>query len=167
MRLRSGNHRLTLPLLKIAIQIESRRQVDPTLDRLPAEVEAEPVFEGDERKRIDELMTKLRSLVEALDIGLHVVTHLRKAHGTPHEEGGKVSINDLRGSGAIGHVSNIAVGAERNQQSEDDAHTMTLRVIKNRFSGMNGIAGKLSWKPETGRLLEVHSIKPLVEGEDF
>jgi twinkle protein len=121
--------------------------------------------EGDERKRIDELMTKLRSLVEALDIGLHVVTHLRKASGTPHEEGGKVSINDLRGSGAIGHVSNIAIGAERNQQSEEDPNTLTLRVIKNRFSGLNGIAGQLTWKPSTGRLLEFHSIRPKEHGE--
>ena len=44
--------------------------------------------EGDERKRIDELMTKLRSLVEKEEIGLHIISHLRKATGKPHEEAG-------------------------------------------------------------------------------
>jgi len=111
--------------------------------------------EGDERKRIDELMSKLRSLVEELNFGLHIVSHLRKAGGTPHEEGGRVSLVDLRGSGAIGQISDLVVAIERDQQCENgDRNRMRLRVLKNRFSGETGIAGDLTWDSKTGRLVE-------------
>lgn len=110
--------------------------------------------EGDERKRIDELMTNLRSLVENLNIGMHVVSHLRKASGTPHEEGGRITLADLRGSGAIAQVSNIVIGAERNQQCETNSNVTSLRVLKNRFSGETGIAGTVVYSPETGRILQ-------------
>lgn len=108
--------------------------------------------EGDERKRIDELMTKLRSLVEDLEIGMHVVSHLRKSSGTPFEEGGHITINDLRGSGAIGQVSNLVIGLERNQQCAKDPNRTVLRVLKNRFSGETGITGALAYDSVTGRL---------------
>lgn len=111
--------------------------------------------EGDERKRIDELMTKLRQLVEELDFGLHIVSHLRKTSGTPHEEGGRISLADLRGSGAIAQVSDAVIGAERDQQGEGgDNYRILLRALKNRFSGDTGTAGTLMWIPKTGRLVE-------------
>jgi twinkle protein len=120
--------------------------------------------EGDERKRIDELMTKLRSMVEELNFGLAVISHLRKANGTPHEEGGKISMNDLRGSGAIAQVSNMIIAAERNQQAEgEERNVTTLRVVKNRFSGDTGVAGTVSYNSKTGRIFE----GPAVQGLKF
>jgi twinkle protein len=112
--------------------------------------------EGDERKRLDELMTRLRSLVQELDFGLHLVSHLRRSGGeTPHEEGGKISLADLRGSGAIGHVSDIVIGVERNQQAVGDARNRShLRILKNRFSGDTGSGGTLTYDHKTGRLFE-------------
>lgn len=112
--------------------------------------------EGDERKRIDELMTRLRSQVEELCFGLHLVTHLRKAAGKPYEEGGRVTLGDLRGSGAISQLSDLVIAAERNTQAEDDAerNRVTLRCLKNRFSGDTGVVGDLVWEKETGRLRE-------------
>lgn len=120
--------------------------------------------EGDERKRIDELMTKLRSLVEELEFGLHIVSHLRKSTGQPHEEGGKISLIDLRGSGAIGQISNIIVAAERDQQNPntEERNTTTLRVLKNRFSGETGISCYLRWDSDTGRMVETAA--PPTEG---
>lgn len=111
---------------------------------------------GDERKRIDELMYKLRSLVDELGFGLHFVTHLRKAGGTPFEEGGKVHLADFRSSGAIAQVANIAIAAERNQQADDplERNTLTIRVLKNRFSGETGASGELFFDGETGRIVE-------------
>ncbi len=109
---------------------------------------------GDERKRIDELMYRLRALIDELGFGLHYITHLRKKDGTPYEEGGRVSLADFRGSGAIAQVATAAIAAERNQQDRTDKHRTTLRVLKNRFSGETAVAGTLIFDPETGRLTE-------------
>lgn len=110
--------------------------------------------EGDERKRLDQLTTQLRSLCSELDIGLHIVSHLRKASGKPHEEGGQVSLQDIRGSGAPAQLSDFVVALERNQQDEDkDQRDVTsIRVLKNRLTGETGMAGKLRFDHKTCRL---------------
>lgn len=109
--------------------------------------------EGDERKRIDQLVTQLRSLCSELDIGLHIVSHLRKNEGTPHEEGGQISLQDIRGSGAPAQLSNFVVGLERNQQAEGEKKNVTnVRVLKNRLTGQTGVVGALGYNRETGRL---------------
>lgn len=110
--------------------------------------------EGDERKRLDQLTTRLRSACSELDVGLHIVSHLRKSGGTPHEEGGRVSLQDIRGSGAPAQLSDFVVALERNQQEDDPRarDTTTLRVLKNRLTGETGVAGALFYNHETGRL---------------
>ena len=110
--------------------------------------------EGDERKRLDQLTTQLRSLCSELDIGLHIVSHLRKAAGTPHEEGGRVSLQDIRGSGAPAQLSDFVIALERNQQDEDpDERDLTkLRVLKNRLTGETGLVGVLRFDHKTSRL---------------
>ena len=111
--------------------------------------------DGDERKRIDQITTQLRSCCSELDIGLHIVSHLRKASGVPHEEGGKVSLQDIRGSGAPAQLSDFVIALERNQQDEDteERDTTRLRVLKNRLSGETGLAGALIYNHETSRLV--------------
>lgn len=107
----------------------------------------------DERKLIDMLMTKLRSLVEELGIGLFVISHLRRPSGDKgHEEGALTSLSQLRGSHAIAQLSDFVIGLERNQQDPENANETTLRVLKNRFSGETGEAGVLYYDQETGRL---------------
>jgi twinkle protein len=122
--------------------------------------------EGDERKRIDELMTKLRTLVEELQIGVIIVSHLRKASGTPHEEGGRISMDDLRGSGAIKQVSDNIIAAERNQQAEDprERNMTLLRVLKCRLFGETGPAGFLAYDAENGRIRETDAPEPVGDG---
>ncbi len=111
--------------------------------------------EGDERKRLDQLTTQLRSLCSELDIGLHIISHLRKAKGTSHEEGGQVSLQDIRGSGAPAQLSNFVVALERNQQADDGSQdTLVLRVLKNRLTGKTGVAGALAYNDKTGRLTQ-------------
>lgn len=121
---------------------------------------------GDERKALDELMTKLRTTVQELDIALFAVSHLKRPDGRAHEEGGATSLAQLRGSGAIAQLSDMVIGAERNGQAEDVVtRNMTrLRVLKSRFSGETGPACSLLFSKETGRLLEVED-QPL-DGED-
>jgi twinkle protein len=111
----------------------------------------------DERKAIDAIMTKLRKIVQETGIGLFLISHLRRPQGRAHEEGGQVSLSELRGSAAIAQLSDIVIGLERNQQDDDPIirNQTTLRVIKNRFSGLTGPACKLQYDSDTGRLTEV------------
>ena len=110
----------------------------------------------DERKALDEIMTKLRTLVQELDICMFVASHLKRVdYG--HEEGGVTKLHQLRGSGSIGQLSDIVIGLERDGQAVDmrERHTTTIRVIKNRFSGLTGPANMLLYDLVTGRLSEV------------
>lgn len=113
------------------------------------------IEDGDERRLIDNTMTRLRALVEELKCGMVLVSHLKRPpQGKGHEEGAQTSLAQLRGSAAIGQLSDIVIGAERDQQGEHPDVT-TLRVLKNRFTGETGVATRLEYQRETGRLREV------------
>ena len=123
---------------------------------------------GDERKSIDILMTKLRSLVEETGIGLLLVSHLRRPTGDRgHEDGKEVSLSHLRGSASIAHLSDGVVALERNQQAEDEniANTTTIRILKNRYTGETGIACHLHYNKDTGRMIQVDD--PAAGEDDF
>ena len=111
---------------------------------------------GDERKAIDEIMTKLRTLVAETGIALFCVSHLKRPSDKGHEEGAATSLAQLRGSGSIAQLSDIVIGLERNGQAEDilDRNTTKVRVLKNRFSGTTGPAGHLLYSLDTGRMTE-------------
>ncbi len=110
--------------------------------------------DGDERRIIDNLMTALRSLVQETGVGMILVSHLKRPEGKSHEEGGKVSLGQLRGSAAIAQLSDTVVGVERDQQDEGKKHLSTLRVLKCRHNGYTGEAGEIRFNPTTGRLTE-------------
>ena len=113
------------------------------------------IDDGDERKTIDVLMTQLRSLVEETGIGLILVSHLRRPEGNRGwEEGLITSLNALRGSASIAQLSDSVIGLERNQQDQETANQVTVRVLKNRFSGETGVATTLYFDRVTGRLSE-------------
>lgn len=112
--------------------------------------------DGDERKTIDVLMTKLRTLVQELGIGMIVISHLRRPSGDRgHEQGAEISLSQLRGSHSIAQLADAVIGAERDQQDEKTQNITTLRVLKMRFTGDTGIAAHLEYDRETGRLREV------------
>jgi|TARA_R110001592_G_scaffold138973_6_gene358644 twinkle protein len=122
----------------------------------------------DERKSIDILMTKLRSLVEETGISLLLVSHLRRPSGDRgHEDGREVSLSHLRGSASIAHLSDSVIALERNQQADNEfeANTTTIRILKNRYTGDTGIATYLHYDNETGRMTEVDSINEEDEDE--
>ncbi len=115
---------------------------------------------GDERKSIDILMTKLRSLVEETGIGLLLVSHLRRPSGDRgHEDGREVSLSHLRGSASIAHLSDSVIALERNQQAQDEveANTTVLRILKNRYTGDTGVTCHLHYDKETGRMSEINN----------
>jgi twinkle protein len=84
-----------------------------------------------------------------------LVSHLKRPEGKGHEEGAQTSLAQLRGSAAIGQLSDGVIGAERNQQDKLNSHITTLRGLKNRYAGETGIATYLSYNRETGRLVEL------------
>jgi len=114
---------------------------------------------GDERKALDEIMTRLRTLVQETGIAMIVVSHLRRPDGKGHEEGAVTSLSQLRGSASIGQLSDMVIGLERDAQHDDPEirHTTRVRVLKNRFSGITGPCCDLKYDMDTGRLAEVTS----------
>lgn len=127
---------------------------------------------GDERKTLDAIMTRLRTLVQELDICLFLVSHLRRSNdSTPHEEGGVTSLSQLRGSAGIGQLADIVIGLERNGQADNliERNLTTLRILKNRFTGETGPACYLLWEKVRGRLKEINSlqdVQQMVEEEE-
>ena len=114
---------------------------------------------GDERRALDEIMTRLRTLVQETGVSMIVVSHLRRPEGKGHEEGAATSLSQLRGSASIGQLSDMVIGLERDAQNDDPEvrNTTRIRVLKNRFSGITGPCCDLRYDIDTGRLTEVKS----------
>ena len=116
------------------------------------------VSEGDERRAIDNIMTRLRSIVEETGAGIILVSHLRRVDGNKgHENGIEVSLSHLRGSNSIAQLSDCVIALERNQQSDDpdEARTTRMRVLKSRYTGDVGMACRVIYDGDTGRLHEL------------
>jgi twinkle protein len=112
-------------------------------------------LEGDERRMIDQTMTRLRSLVERTGIALFLVSHLRRSSDDKgHEEGARVTLGQLRGSAAIAQLSDAVIALERNQQTDSAGNSTTVRVLKNRYTGQTGIACRLSYDLSTCKFEE-------------
>lgn len=109
--------------------------------------------EGDERRLLDSACTKFRTLCQELNIGLIMVSHLRRPEGKGHEDGGRVSLSQLRGSHAIAQLSDACIGLEVDPD-EPDSDIRHIKILKNRFTGQTGHAGTVVYDRETGRLLE-------------
>ena len=116
-------------------------------------------LDGDERKTIDRTMTRLRSLVERTGIALFLVSHLHLQSDQNHEEGARVTLGQLRGSGSISQLSDCVIALERDQQSGNEHSDTTVRVLKNRYTGETGVACKLSYNLDTCKFTE-HETKP-------
>lgn len=118
---------------------------------------------GDERRALDEITTKLKTLTVELGICIIMAAHLKRPNGQAHEEGAAVSLGDIRGTAGIGQLSNIILALERNTQADDPAerHIVRVRVVKNRFNGMTGLATHLRYHPGSGRLLEEQPDEPV------
>tara|TARA_R110002110_G_scaffold251513_1_gene467353 strand:- start:59 stop:484 length:426 start_codon:yes stop_codon:yes gene_type:complete len=115
-------------------------------------------IEGDERRGIDAIMHRIRTLVEETGAGVILVSHLRRVDGNKgHENGIETGLSHLRGSQSIAQLSDCVISLERNQQSDDplEASTTRVRILKSRYTGDVGLATHLVFDNETGRLSEV------------
>ena len=126
--------------------------------------------EGDERRGIDMLMNRLRSLVEETGVGMILVSHLRRAQGDRgHEKGIQVSLSHLKGSQGIAQLSDCVIALERNQQAEnpEEANITKVRVLKSRYTGDTGMACSLRYDIDTGRLHEITDSETFDNEIDF
>lgn len=125
-----------------------------------------------ERKTIDKLMTKLRTLISETGIGVLAVVHLKRVSGQKKSfnEGGKVTLTDLRGSAALEQLPDVVIALERDQQDEEAKHFSDIRILKSRWVGDTGLADRLQYNPTTGRLLPTDGtplFAPVDEGPDW
>ena len=103
---------------------------------------------------VDKLMSDLLKLVKQHNVWLGLISHLRKSQGRSFEEGQLPSIDDIKGSGSIKQISFDIIAFARNLIAEEDyeRNTIKLRVLKSRFTGRTGDAGRAVYDPNTTRL---------------
>lgn len=112
--------------------------------------------EDDERKALEVIMAEAAGIAQNRFV-FHYVSHLTTPEGKSHEEGGRVTIRQFKGSRALGYWSFFMLGMERNQQASDpmERQTTTLRVLKDRFTGRStGMTWELEYDEKTGLLSE-------------
>lgn len=119
------------------------------------------VAEGSEENttaKLNRLMSELKKIAVDEEIIIIAACHLRKSANAnkTHEEGGHVSLDDLKSSSSIKQLSDVVIGLERNSQDENKvkANTTILRVLKNRDFGTKGAATAIVYDAETTRLVE-------------
>lgn len=122
------------------------------LDHISIVISGQTSSSEGERRDIDILMTKLRTLVESTGVGIIAIVHLKQPEGKAHEEGGRVTLTHLRGSGSLKQIPDAIVALERDQQDEENSNLTQIRVLKNREFGTVGVADQLAYNKDTGRL---------------
>ena len=126
------------------------------LDHISIVVSGNDEIGESERKMIDILMTKLRSLVNSTGLGVIAIVHLKRATDgkASYNEGRAVSLTDLRGSASLEQLSDVVIALERDQQGDNPNHSR-VRVLKDRDIGDTGPADLLEYSPVTGRMTAV------------
>jgi len=99
---------------------------------------------GDERKQLDEIATKLKTLCMELNIAVIAVIHTNRQ-------------GQIRGTAGVEQLANIVIKLHREKLSEDPWRRNVVKLIveKNRFCGRTGPGAYLSYNPDTGRLTEL------------
>lgn len=98
----------------------------------------------DERKKLDEIATKLKTLTVELNICLIGVIHQNRQ-------------GQIRGTAAFEQLSNLVIRLERDKLDKDPwrRNITVMTVTENRFSGMTGPAAYLFFDDTTGRMSEL------------
>lgn len=118
------------------------------------------IGEGDdERQEVDDIMRDMERVVVQYGITLYLCVHTNRPQGTPHEEGGRVTLANIRMSGVVAMKSWIVLAMERNQQADEEEErlTTTVRCLKMRRDGSKvGSLFRLRYDTSTGLLTEVN-----------
>jgi len=136
--------------------------LDFFIDHLTAMADPE-----NEKESLETLMKEVATLAQELEITICMISHLTTPDkGKSHEEGGRVTIRQFKGSRSIGFWSHVMIGLERDQQSDDDQlkNITTMRILKERYTGRGtGSLVYLQYDHSTGMLHEIDSL-PDTEG---
>lgn len=99
---------------------------------------------GDERKQLDEISTKLKTLTMNLNICVIAVIHINRQ-------------GQVRGSAGPEQVSNNVIRLERDKRDTDEWRRNVTRMVveKCRLSGKTGPACWVYYDPVTNRLVEL------------
>lgn len=99
---------------------------------------------GDERKQLDEISTKLKTLAMELNIAVIAVIHQNRQ-------------GQIRGTAGVEQLANIVMKLHREHLSEDPwrRNVTKITIEKNRFCGRTGPAVWLHFNEYTGRLTEL------------
>lgn len=99
---------------------------------------------GDERKQLDEIATKLKTLCMECNLAIIAVIHVNRQ-------------GQIRGTAGVEQLANIVIKLHREKLSEDSwrRNVVKLVVEKNRFCGRTGPGAYLWYNPDTGRLNEL------------
>lgn len=113
----------------------------------------------------------IAAFAKAHNVLFMLISHLTTPEDKSHEEGGRVTIKQFKGSRAIGYWSHFMYGMERNQQAEDEEtrHTTIFRILKDRLTGQGvGQTFALGYDKTTGRLYrkEIEEENPFADGAD-
>ena len=129
------------------------------LDHLSIVISSMTLNKGvDERRLVDAAVTELRTLVQELKITLFMVSHLSRPQGMGHEAGGRVQLNQLRSSHSIAQLSDFCIAMNVDPDATDQRE---LVVLKNRFTGECGNAGKLIYRRDLSRLIDASTEQAL------
>lgn len=113
---------------------------------------------GDERKQLDEISTKLKTITMELNIACICVIHQNRQ-------------GMVRGTAGVEQVSNIVIRLERDKTAVNDWRRNVMKTVveKNRFSGTTGPASYMFYQARTGRLeeLEDEEILTYESGEEI
>ena len=95
---------------------------------------------ANERSSVETIIKEMALLAQELSVIIILVCHLATPEGKSHEEGGRVSLKQFKGSRAIGAFAHYAFGIERNTQHDDPAMRQysTFRCVKDRYTGRAG-----------------------------
>lgn len=119
--------------------------------------------EKDEKEELENLMADVAEFAKRHNVLFILISHLATAEGKAHEEGGRVSIKQFKGSRAIGFWSHAMYGLERDQQAEDQEtrQTTAIRQLKRRKFGKGvGRVTYARYDPKTGLSKEVSGFEP-------
>jgi twinkle protein len=99
---------------------------------------------GDERKQLDEIATKLKTLTMELDISVIAIIHTNRQ-------------GQIRGTAGVEQLANVVIRLQRDKTEANEwrRNITSVSVEKNRFSGFTGPAGYLFYNKHTARLTEL------------
>lgn len=111
--------------------------------------------QGDERKALDAIMTRLKTLTIELDMALIAAVHVNRQ-------------GQIRGTAGIEQLANIVINLDRDIMDPDPIKRRTVRMLvsKNRTFGRTGPACICRYEEDTGRTVEISDETYIPDDED-